>query len=135
MSVGSRDWQPDIDTLFILRGPRAANFWLTQEDYYSFSLAWLECFHYKQLDQFLWVVVVEDQSCTNPCRVRALISDPAGDYNIEKLEILEYRDGYQPTWPERRCERCERVGPVWEETSLPCESGPGPCRIGVVWFL
>eukprot|EP00918_Siedleckia_nematoides_P062101 GHVU01135466.1.p1 GENE.GHVU01135466.1~~GHVU01135466.1.p1 ORF type:complete len:146 (+),score=12.23 GHVU01135466.1:698-1135(+) len=145
MSIGSRDWQPEIDNLFILRGPRAADFWLNQEEFAGldwkllqedyFGLAWLERVHYKQLDQFLWLVLVEDQSCVNPCRIRAQISDPTGDFSIEKLEILEYRDGYKPEWPERKCERCELVGPVWEETSLPCERGPGPIRIGVVWFL
>eukprot|EP00918_Siedleckia_nematoides_P073524 GHVU01160460.1.p3 GENE.GHVU01160460.1~~GHVU01160460.1.p3 ORF type:complete len:146 (+),score=10.51 GHVU01160460.1:290-727(+) len=145
MSVGSRDWQPEIENLFILRGPQAIDFWVKQEEFAGldwqllqadyFGFAWLECVHYKQLDQFLWLVLVEDQSCTNPCRAHAEISIPGRQYSIEKIEIVEYRDGYLPDFPSLECKRCGFVSPAWEETSLPFDVRKSPVRIGVMWFL
>eukprot|EP00918_Siedleckia_nematoides_P066891 GHVU01145503.1.p1 GENE.GHVU01145503.1~~GHVU01145503.1.p1 ORF type:complete len:146 (+),score=5.41 GHVU01145503.1:838-1275(+) len=145
MSVGSRDWQPEVESLFILRGPRAVDFWINQEEFAGlnwqifqedyFGLAWLDCAHYKQLDQFLWLVLVEDSSCTNPCRIHAEVSVPGRSFSIEKLEIHEYRDGYSPEWPERECQRCGFVRPVWEETTLPFGNRQAPVRMRVLWFL
>eukprot|EP00918_Siedleckia_nematoides_P073793 GHVU01161195.1.p1 GENE.GHVU01161195.1~~GHVU01161195.1.p1 ORF type:complete len:146 (+),score=16.03 GHVU01161195.1:1524-1961(+) len=145
MSESSKAAGPDIEHIFVLRGPKAADFWtqqeefaglawqLLQEEYYGF--AWLDRVHYRRIDPGLWAVVVEDSSCSNPCCIGLTVSVPVLDWCVDQLVIEEFRDGQIVQPPPYQCEWCGKCLPKRRADALPLEKRGVAVRIRQFWYL
>eukprot|EP00918_Siedleckia_nematoides_P090701 GHVU01199351.1.p1 GENE.GHVU01199351.1~~GHVU01199351.1.p1 ORF type:complete len:146 (-),score=9.90 GHVU01199351.1:367-804(-) len=145
MSESSGPAGPEIEHIFILRGPKAANFWTQQEEFAGlawqllqeeyFGFAWLDLVHYKKLDPGLWAVVVEDSTCVNPCCIDLTVSVPVYDWCVDKLVIEEFRDGQEVRHPRYKCDQCQLFLPEQRPDALPLEKRKVAVRRRQWWFL
>eukprot|EP00918_Siedleckia_nematoides_P045423 GHVU01099504.1.p1 GENE.GHVU01099504.1~~GHVU01099504.1.p1 ORF type:complete len:146 (+),score=20.00 GHVU01099504.1:317-754(+) len=145
MSESSETTKPVIEHIFILRGPRAADYWTEQEEFAGldwkllqeeyFGFAWLDRVHYRKFESDLWVVVIEDSSCDNPCCIDLTVSVPVLEWCVDKLVIEEFRDGQVAHPPPHKCEGCEKEFPKCRADALPLQKRKVAVRVRQLWFL
>eukprot|EP00918_Siedleckia_nematoides_P089429 GHVU01196572.1.p1 GENE.GHVU01196572.1~~GHVU01196572.1.p1 ORF type:complete len:134 (+),score=8.84 GHVU01196572.1:432-833(+) len=132
MSESPTDTISGVENIFILRGPRAIEFWTCPDE--SCGFTWLNRVSYRKLAFELWAVVVEDSSCLNPCCIAVQLSVPHLEWCVDRLEIEEFRDGFLPQPPRSKCESCGiRVSTLRNPTAQ-LEGRVLPVRVRAVWF-